>query len=181
MSEQLELLRTVAERLERIGIAYMLTGSVAASYYAEPRFTRDIDLVVEIPLESADAVAALFEPDFYASAESLRAAIRREGMINLIHSTSLIKIDFITRKNSRYHREEFDRRRQVTVGGFVVWIVSPEDLILSKLAWLKQGGSDVHRRDIASVLAGGMDFDRGYVARWAQELSVAALWKDITA
>lgn len=180
MSEQLHLLNLVTGRLNAANIAYMVTGSMAVSYYAQPRFTRDIDLVVEIEPEAAGGVAALFERDFYVDADALRAALQREGMVNLIHNASLIKIDLIARKNDEYHREEFRRRRRVDVGGELS-MVAPEDLILSKLLWLKQGGSDVHRRDAVSVLTAGAQIDRAYIDRWAPQLSVSALWQEIGA
>jgi len=48
VTAELEVLQDATERLERAGIQYMLTGSIALSYYAQPRMTRDIDLVVEL-------------------------------------------------------------------------------------------------------------------------------------
>lgn len=179
MSEQLQLLELVAARLDAGGIAYMVTGSIALSYYAEPRFTRDIDFVVELAPDAADSVAAMFEPDFYLDADALRGAIQRTGMVNAIHHATLIKVDLIVRKNTNYHEEEFRRRRRVMIGETPMWIVSPEDLILSKLVWIKRGGSDIHRRDVLSVVSTVADLDRAYVDHWIHELTVAALWKEL--
>lgn len=181
MSEQLHLLELVTGRLSSGGFDYMVTGSMAVTYYAEPRFTRDIDIVVEVGLDRAGAAVALFDRDFYIDADSLRAAIHRDGMVNLIHNVTLIKVDLIIRKNDDYHREEFRRRRWVDVSGARISIVSPEDLILSKLDWLKQGGSEIHRRDVLSVLEAVPHIDRDYLNRWAPSLSVADLWHQLSA
>lgn len=75
------------------------------------------------------------------------------------------------RKESPYRLQEFARRRRVTLDNFAVWIVSKEDLILSKLVWAKDSGSELQLRDVRSLLAG--EIDLVYLERWAAELSVA--------
>ena len=84
-----------------------------------------------------------------------------------------IKIDFIVRKDAPYRAAEFERRRRVPMPGFEAWIVSREDLILSKLAWAKDSGSELQRRDVAALLVAGADAD--YLRHWAPELSVSEL------
>jgi hypothetical protein len=79
VTEELEVLTIVAGRLEAAGIAYMVTGSFAANYYAVPRMTRDIDLVVELSVGDADRFCALFEGDFYLDRDVVRAAIIDRG------------------------------------------------------------------------------------------------------
>ena len=161
MTAELEVLQDTATRLERAGISYMLTGSIALSYYAQPRMTRDIDLVVELAGREAKPVAALFAPDYYASEADIARAIAGGGMFNVLHLGKLVKLDFIV------------RRQRVRMPGFEAWIVSREDLILSKLAWAKDSGSEMQLRDVQSLLAGGAD--RTYLERWAEELSVTEL------
>ncbi|MDQ3421556.1 MAG: nucleotidyl transferase AbiEii/AbiGii toxin family protein, partial [Acidobacteriota bacterium] len=156
---------------------YMLTGSMALSHYAEPRFTRDIDLVVQLATEQVERLVALFAADCYADADAIRAAVGRHGMTNLLHLDTMTKIDLIVRKPTPYHAREFDRRRAVIIEGTAVWIVSPEDLVISKLSWIQQGGSDVHRRDIASLLAAVDTMDRPYIDTNVRELQLADLWK----
>ena len=180
MTGQLDLLKLVTRRLEGAEIPFMLTGSLAVSYYAEPRFTRDVDLVVQIRPENVDLTASLFAGDFYADADAIRSAVARRGMVNLIHNETLIKVDLIVQKATPYHAEEFHRRRSVTIEETPVWIVSPEDLVISKLAWLTRGGSDVHRRDVASLLTSVDALDRTYVEAKVRELGLADLWKAIT-
>jgi len=173
MTAELEVLQDAATRLERAGIPYMLTGSIALSYYAQPRMTRDIDLVAELSGRDAKSVAALFAPDYYASEADIASAITGGGMFNVLHLGKLVKLDFIVRKDTPYRRHEFGRRRHVRLPGFEAWIVSREDLILSKLAWAQDSGSEMQLRDVQALLAGPAD--RKYLERWAEELSVTEL------
>lgn len=173
MSAELEVLRDAIARLEGAGIAYMLTGSVALSYYAEPRMTRDVDLVVELAGRDPKSVAALFAADYYVSESDVARAIEARAMFNVLHLGKIVKLDFIVRKDTPYRQREFERRNRVPLPGFEAWIVSREDLILSKLAWAKESGSELQLRDVRALLAGSTD--DAYLHRCAAELSVAAL------
>ena len=177
MADELDVLRDAVARLERAGIPYMLTGSVALSYYAEPRMTRAIDVVVELPGRDAKWVAAQFSPEYYVAEDDVQAAIATGGMFNILHLDKVVKVDFIVRKDEPYRVHEFARRQRVSLPGFEVWIVSREDLILSKLAWAKDSGSELQMRDVRSLLAGGADWT--YLEQWAPELSVTELLKQI--
>jgi len=170
---ELEVLKDVCARLERLRIAYMLTGSMAMNYYAEPRMTRDIDIVVELEHIGADALAAAFEPEYYVPLEAVADAIGQRGMFNLLHLDSVVKVDLIVRKAEPYRLAEFARRVRVDLPGFEAWLVSKEDLILSKLAWASQSGSELQRRDVSNLLATGADI--GYLRQWAPALGVSQL------
>lgn len=173
MSAELEVLQDAIVRLEGAGIAYMLTGSVALSYYAEPRMTRDVDLVVELADRAPDSIVALFAPDYYVSEADVGRAIAARSMFNVLHLAKLVKLDLIVRKETAYRRREFERRRRVQMPGFEAWVVSKEDLILSKLAWAKESGSELQLRDVGALLAAGAD--EAYLRSCAEELSVAEL------
>lgn len=179
MSDELELLLLVVERLDRAGIAYMLSGSTAVNVYAEPRMTRDIDLVVEIGPSTVDAIAQAFAADFYCDRDMIRHAVEHEGSFNVIHTPTVIKVDCIVRKGSLYRRTEFERRRPVVVQGRPVQVVSPEDLVLSKLVWAKPSHSEVQLRDVRNLVAcvAGLDWD--YLERWAVVLDVRDLLAEV--
>ena len=106
-------LKLVATRLDGAGIAYMLSGSMAMNYYAQPRMTRDLDVVVELTAADAGRVTALFARDFYCDPDTIRDAIAHQGMFNLIHTERVVKVDCIVRKDTLYRRTEFNRRRSV--------------------------------------------------------------------
>jgi hypothetical protein len=170
MIGELELLGIVAERLQCAGIEYMLTGSFALAFYATPRMTRDIDLVVALSAEKVEALALAFAPDFYIDADDARAAVRDQRMFNLMHLESGIKVDMIVRKSDAYRETEFARRRSIRVGNHDFWIVSREDLILSKLLWARDGGSELQIRDVRALAQ--EEVDRDYLRRWAPRLGV---------
>jgi hypothetical protein len=142
MATETDVLAIVGDRLSSQGIAFMLTGSFALGYYATPRMTRDLDIVVAIEAAHVDPLVATFSADFYIDADDVRAAIASERMFNLMHYESGIKVDFIVRKSSEYRQHEFSRRQRVTLGSVSTWIVSREDLILSKLVWAQATTSD---------------------------------------
>src|SRR5438874_2648154 len=103
----------------------MVTGSFAANYYAVPRMTRDIDLVVELSAGDADRFCALFEGDFYLDRDAVRAAIASRGTFNLIHQAHVVKVDCIVRKDSEYRRTEFARQRRGPWSARRCWRTTP--------------------------------------------------------
>ncbi len=176
MQNELDIVRDVSQRLEKAGIDFMLTGSMAMNYYAQPRMTRDVDLVVALESADADRIVRLFMPDYYVSQEAVRDSISRQSMFNLIHQESVIKVDCIVRKSAQYRLVEFSRRRRIQVEDFHTWIVSKEDLILSKLHWARDSHSELQLRDVRNLLATGCDLV--YVEHWTKELGLASLWQE---
>jgi hypothetical protein len=179
VTEELEVLRIVTERLEADGIPYMLTGSMAGNYYAVPRMTRDIDLVVELSAGDAERVYAMFEPDFYVDRGAVRDAVTEQGTFNLIHTDLVVKVDFLVRKDGEYRREEFRRRRPVTVEGLRLFVVAPEDLVISKLEWARHTRSEVQLADVRNLLA-SVELDRVYLTRWLSRLGLDALYREVS-
>ena len=173
---EIDIVRDVSHKLEGAGIGYMLTGSMAMNYYALPRMTRDIDVVIEITAQDIERVTALFRPDYYVSEQNIRESVTRESVFNAIHRESVIKVDCIVRKNDRYRRLEFERRRKVSVLDFTTYIVSKEDLIISKLWWAKDSRSEVQLGDVKNLLATG--FDAGYLEHWTRELGLNSLLQE---
>ena len=163
-------------RLERGGFAYMLTGSMAMNYYAQPRMTRDIDLVVALVPQDTDTVVHLFAPDYYVSPDAVSRSIAHESIFNLIHQESVIKVDCIVRKNTPYRLAEFERRQRITIEDFSLWMASKEDLILSKLWWAKDSHSELQLRDVKNLARTGCDTN--YIEHWTNELGLLTLWKE---
>ena len=155
----------------------MVTGSIATNFYAVPRMTRDIDIVVDLGQKDLGRFIPLFEADFYLDPQTVREAVRDRRMFNLIHNEYVIKIDFIVRKDSPYRRQEFSRRKRVAVDHRRLYLVAPEDLILSKLEWAKDSRSETQLRDVANLLSTGCD--RAYIERWTTELGLVNLWQEI--
>lgn len=179
MTGELELLGIVSDRLREAGVAFMLTGSFALAFYATPRMTRDIDLVVALDDIDPARFVRSFERDFYIDVDAVREAMRSERMFNLMHLESGIKVDMIVRKSDAYRQTEFARRQPVRIGSIDTHIVSREDLILSKLAWGRDSGSELQRRDVLALVEASLD--RDYLRRWAGKLGVAAALEEVLA
>ncbi|MGE0472798.1 MAG: hypothetical protein AB7P17_04110 [Nitrospirales bacterium] len=179
MNEELDVFKLVTQRLTEADIPYMVTGSMALNFYAVPRMTRDIDLVVELQEEDADRLSNFFQDQFYVDRAMVREAVRHQTMFNLIHTAHVIKVDMVVRKDMPYRREEFSRRRVVSIDNHAFHIVAPEDLILSKLEWAKDSHSEVQLEDARNLLANTPDLDRDYLRRWAGRLGVETLYREV--
>ncbi len=175
MQNELDIVRDVSARLEQGGLAYMLTGSMAMNYYAQPRMTRDIDLVVALTPQDTDTIVRLFTPDYYVSREAVSQSIAQESLFNLIHLESVIKVDCIVRKDNPYRRAEFERRQRISIEDFSIWMASKEDLIISKLWWAKDSHSEMQLRDVKNLTSTGCD--RDYIEHWTNELGLRTLWQ----
>lgn len=179
---QPELLRRVVEVLDRAGISYMVTGSVASSLQGEPRSTHDLDLVIAVDQSRIEDLLAGFpRPGFYADAEAAREAVRTSGMFNVIEVEEGDKVDFWLLTNDPFDRSRFARRYEEEVFGIRLQVSRPEDTILQKLKWVKMsGGSEKSYVDalrVYEVQAGGLDL--GYMQEWAERLGVEDLWNRI--
>jgi hypothetical protein len=170
MTVELEVLRDITSRLEAAGIDYMLTGSFALTIYAEPRMTRDIDLVVELDASRSQLLTSALADAYYLDVDAVNLALAVGGMFSALHLESVVKVDLVVRKDSAFRRHEFARRRRFALDEFAVWVVTKEDLILSKLAWGVPSGSELQMRDVRALLATGAD--RQYLRRWAGELGI---------
>jgi hypothetical protein len=177
MTTELDVLGLVSDRLSERSLPFMLTGSFALAYYATPRMTRDLDIVVALDESDVDALVAAFESDFYIDAEAARVAVLSERMFSLMHLESGVKVDLIIRKSSEFRQVEFARRRAVAIAGTRTWVVSCEDLILSKLVWALESNSELQRRDIRQLLAEPVDLD--YIRKWAPQLGVTMLLNEL--
>ena len=175
---QADLLRYLVETLEDVGVPYMVGGSHAAMYYGEPRLTRDVDVVVTLSLERLPALLEQFPAgEFYVDAEAAREAIATSGQFNIIHPGSGLKIDVYINPDTPYDRERLARRQRLPLAtGIDAYFARPEDVILYKLLYARDGG-DLHQRDVLGILrVSGPDLDQRYLAEWADRLGVRALW-----
>ena len=170
MSIELDIVRDVSDRLTRAEIPFMLTGSMAMNAYAEPRMTRDVDVVIEVQPGDTPRLLSAFSPDYYIDAMVVSRALASKGIFNIIHQGWIFKVDCIVRKSAPFRMAEFSRRTKLNVGGCETWVVSKEDLILSKLCWGSASRSEYQARDIRNLLATGCD--QAYVEKWAADLGV---------
>lgn len=177
--DQLSVLKLVTARLEAARIPYMITGSIASGHYAQPRMTRDLDVVVELEPADASTMAAIFGDQFDCDPQSIRSAIERRALFNLIHVEAIVKVDVVVRKDTPYRIEEFGRRRRVDIDGQPMWMVYPEDLVLSKLLWARDSRSELQLRDVRQILTAREDLDWTHLDRWARALGIETLLGEV--
>lgn len=180
--EQTDLLRYAVESLEQLNLRYAVVGSFASSVYGEPRFTQDIDIVFELPASQIARFCQHFPgPEFYLSEVAVREAVQRHTQFNVIHPSSGNKIDFILNRQDAWGRGQIARRQAVELfpdrRGF---LASPEDVILGKMLYFREGGSEKHLRDITGILRiRGELVDRKYVVDFAHQLGLLEIWEAI--
>ncbi len=172
MDEQLKFVKLIASRLDSVGVPYMMTGSMAMAIYSIPRMTRDIDLVVELEPVDIDKIVNLFSEDCYIDRDTVRQAVDAHSMFNIIHNDWVVKADFIIRKNEEYRRKEFSRRQKMVIEERTIFVVSAEDLILSKLAWGKESQSELQLVDVRQMVSTVPDLDWEYMKKWAIVLGI---------
>jgi len=176
-------LTTVVGLLDEAGVPYMLTGSLAAAYYASPRATQDVDVVIEVDDPSLERlVEGMLLEGYYVDVGAAREALRSRGQFNAIDPESGWKVDLIVRKNRPFSEVEFRRRRSVELFGVEVSLTSLEDLAIAKLEWSKLDDSELQRRDVLLLLERAGDrLDRAYVEEWVAELGLDGEWAGVQA
>jgi hypothetical protein len=180
--EQYELLLFVVDCFEKLGIRYFVTGAIASIAYGEPRLTNDIDIVVDMNFTHVDTFKLCFpENKFYLDVDSMKDAISRCSQFNIIHPMSGLKVDVIITKKDDFDKSRFARTKKLQVSeSESADFASPEDVIIKKLEYFKQGRSDKHLRDIAGMLKiSSESIDRAYVSTWATRLSVSEIWEEL--
>lgn len=181
LSGVLELALRVANAIESNGGNYFVGGSLASSLQGEPRATNDIDFVVELPLGKLSAFKNALGDDFELDDDMLREALLHARSANAFYLPTVTKIDFFGRGYDGFDAIEFERRKPFVVkeSGERLFVKTPEDTILRKLLWYREGGcvSERQWRDVVSVLrVSGRQLEYDYLAKWADELRVADLF-----
>jgi hypothetical protein len=171
--------------LNRLELRYVVSGSIAAILYGEPRLTHDVDFVVFLRTEDARRLhGAFLAPEFYVpSTEEIVAEILRagKGHFNIIHIDTGFKADFYTTRSDEFDAWAFRNARKLAYQDEPVKVAPPEYVIVRKLEYYREGGSDKHLRDIRSMLAvSGEAIDHSILVEWVQRQSVHSEWQMVT-
>jgi hypothetical protein len=180
--EPSDLLRYVTTTLERLGLRYFVTGSVATIFFGEPRFTNDIDIVADLPPDRIRELCSAFPAEeFYLDEEAVRRAVARQRQFNILHPASGLKVDIMVPANDAFNRSRFSRvRRLKPEPDYDAAFASPEDVILKKLEYYREGGSEKHLRDIGGILRiSGAQIDFAYVDDWSSRRGLAEIWEKV--
>ena len=151
----------------------MVAGSLASSVHGRPRATNDIDLVIDPTADQLSRFLSSLPRGWYVSTEAAHDALRKRSMFNVVDPSSGWKADLIVRKDRPFSLTEFNRRRKVRVFRRTADVATPEDVILSKLEWARDAGSERQYQDAVGVAVVRWDeLDRPYLEKWARELGV---------
>jgi len=171
----IKILHDFTGRMENSGIKYLLTGSMAMMNYSVYRFTADIDLILELKVEDVPKIIETLEPDYYVPHQSTRRAVSTEKMFNVIHEETAFKVDCVVRKSTAFQIEVFQRRKQTDFYGRKIWIITKEDLIISKLWWAKDSLSEKQLTDVKNLIRTGFNGD--YIKEWTKQLGVDEMFE----
>lgn len=172
-----EVLKIVVNRLNKTHIGYMISGSIAYMFYATPRMTRDIDIIIDISINDINKIYNTFKDDFYIDKQMILEAIQLHSMFNIIHFETSVKIDFIIRKDEEFRLLEFKRKQKKIIDDLEIFVTTIEDLIISKLYWAKDSLSEMQLRDVKNLLKNEIDSD--YVAKWCKKLNITHIFEKV--
>ncbi|MBU0510559.1 MAG: hypothetical protein KKD28_09000 [Chloroflexi bacterium] len=182
-----DFIKLVLAALEAADIPYMIGGAVAAWAWGEPRATRDLDVVVHVPIEAVNQLSEeLAARDMLVPVDIILNRLlddRADIPLNPIHMHSGYKADiYLLRSGDALREEAFRRRKLVDLGPDLgeVYLHSPEDLIVYKLWYYSLSQQTKHLRDITSIVLTLEDeLDKGYIRRWAEEKGINTLWLEL--
>ena len=177
-----DIYRLLLQPLHETGIEYMITGSVAAIAYGEPRMTNDVDVVVRLMPASPPLLQQAFSSRAYyvPPLETMEQERQRPrfGHFNIIHHETALRADIYLAGDDPLHAWAFPRRRAESMAGGMVWFAPVEYVIVRKLEYYEQSGSDRHLRDIGGIVRiSGDNIDRAELDRLVADRGLGALWE----
>lgn len=177
MTEELETLKSVILSLDEGEFDYLLTGSMAMSFYSVPRMTRDSNIIIQLFGKDVDKFIQLLAEDFFIDENMIRESLKTGMMFNIFNKKNFFKIDFILKSKDEYENLKFERRIRLRINGLEVSVISIEDLIISKLNWAKDSYSEMQIKDIRELMKN--EFDEQYVKKWISKLNLNEVYSKI--
>ncbi|NJK87634.1 MAG: hypothetical protein HC906_18330 [Bacteroidales bacterium] len=165
-------LREVVSLLDNGKLPYLISGSLAYNFYAVPRATRDIDVIIEMGEKDIDFFIFNLKNKYYFNKSAIEDAVHRKNMFNIIHFESGYKLDIILLSDDLFEKNKFSRKVKIQYeNDLFLWIITAEDLIISKLRWIQQLESNLHKNDIKQLLLyPGLNMD--YIYKWCKTLNL---------
>jgi len=179
----LETLDWICQKLEFIDISYMITGGSAVGFWGHIRTTMDIDMVIQLHANQIDAFLESIRNEAYVDIPKARNAVQGKYMFNIIPNETLFKVDIIPLdETNNYEMRKFGRRIRINFQGREIYIISPEDLIISKLIWSKTaGGSEKQIADCESIWKINQEnIDTDYIKQWIDVLNIKEEFNKLT-
>jgi len=171
------------ECLNRSGVEYMVTGSIASIIYGQPRMTHDVDIVLNLHISDVNKFIEQFPlTEFYCPPkEVITLEIAREfrGHFNLIHHKTGFKADIYAIGDDKLHKWAMQNKRKFNFAGCPVWVAPAEYVIIRKLEYYKEGGSTKHITDIKNILQANTEIDELLLAAEIEKLNLQSFWQEI--
>lgn len=174
MSEpkQEETIIKISEILNDLGIKHFITGGLAVVAWGRPRFTADVDVVIEIEeagIKKLVAKLSKINEFVYIEEAAAMEALKTSGEFNFIDPISGFKFDFfISKKNDLLAQSQMSRRVRKDFLNSNMYFASPEDLIVSKLIWYQKTKSNRHLEDVESIIKIQKKLDWEYIIKWSK-------------
>ena len=167
--------------LNQLGARYLVSGSVAAILYGEPRLTNDLDIIIFLNSDAIRRLREVFpDPEFDVPPQdvvALEVAREQRGHFNIIHPATSLKVDCYTAGRDELHAWAFRAARQAQFKGEPLVLAPPEYVIVRKLEYFREGGSEKHLRDIRGILkVSGAQLDRAALNEWIARRGLQAEW-----
>ena len=179
---QKDILVKISRLLNRENIPYLLTGSLAVAYYGFPRGTHDIDFVIEIKTKDLRKIFRLTERlgnKYIFDKNQIKKAIKNFSQFNIYHPDSGIKVDFWVSRQNDFERSKFQRRKKIFISRQKIFLISAEDLILTKLLWYQKLPSERHLTDCKGIWkVQQKNLDKKYLNFWIEKLGLKNVFKE---
>jgi hypothetical protein len=172
----------IADRLNATGAIWMTTGSIAAMTYGDYRVTSDIDIILVLAPSNVEKMGAAFPLDeFYCpplDVISIEAARTERGHFNLIHHETGFKADIYLAGRDALTQWAFTHRQKIPFDESILWVAPPEYVIIGKLDFFREGGSEKHLHDIRAMLK-GTEIDRAFLEREIASRGLEEAWRRV--
>ncbi|HMQ22613.1 MAG TPA: hypothetical protein PKE00_09005 [Planctomycetota bacterium] len=180
-ADPIDIALQVARIFEKLGLAYVLGGSLASVAHGEPRATLGVDMAVHMQVPVVDPLIAAVEGDFFVHPDWMREEVRRNGSFQLVHRATMTRVDIFVPQWTGLHLWKWQTRQRIAIGPDAadeIDITSAEGIVLQKLLWFRDGGetSEKQWRDILGVLKNqATRIETVCLRDMARELGIASL------
>ena len=164
MMDSLEITTQVVAALGRSGVPHVMVGSFARNFHAFPRSTKDADIVLAVDAAGLNRFEAELGGDFSLDAQTTFETNTGTFRHTLVHKATEFKTELFLLSRDAFDQERFNRRLSMNFNGHETFVLTAEDVIVTKLRWLRPKD----RQDIYDVIAmknSALDWD--YIHHWA--------------